>query len=127
MSQKGDIVILMPGESAWEVWSGPPSGPFAPQETTETSHAGEIGKLPHGDVVMLFPVRMVTSLPFRAATSDDDLFDDLATMHIERVGLRPDQNAGQLTDTFVIDRADEDARLLTVVLRAPAEGDLPPR
>ncbi len=42
MSQKGDIVILVPGESAWEVWSGPPSGPFVLEEATETSDAGEI-------------------------------------------------------------------------------------
>jgi len=127
MSQKGDIVILVPGEAAWEVWSGPPKGPFVLEEATETTAAGEIGRLPHGDVVMLFPVRMVTLLPFRAATNDDDLFGDLATMHIERVGLRPNEEAGQLTDTFVIDRAEDDARLLTVVLRAPSEGDLPPR
>ena len=76
---------------------------------------------------MMFPVRMITSLPFRAATADDDLFDDLATMHIERVGLRPDENAGQLTDTFVIDQGEEETRLLTVVLCAPAEGELPLR
>lgn len=127
MSQKGDIVILVPGEVGWETWTGPPAGPFELVEATESVDAGQFGKLPHGDVVMLFPVRMVTSLPFRAATSDDDLFGDLATMHIERMGLRPDGNAGQLTDTFVIDREQEEARLLTVVLRAPAEGELPPR
>lgn len=127
MSQKGDITILVPGEIGWEVWSGPPSGPFELAEATEFTRAGDIPRLPSGDILLLFPVRMITSLPFRAPTGDDELFDDLATMHIERVGLRPDEHAGNLTDTFIIDQGEEEARLLTVVLRTPADGELPLR
>jgi len=127
MSQKGNIVILVPGAGGWEVWSGPATGPYALVEATEMTHAGDLNSVPHGDVLMFFPVRSVISAPFRGATSDEELFDDLATMHIERLGLRPDEDAGQLVDSFVVSRGEEETRILTVVLRPPGEGDLPPR
>lgn len=127
MSQKGDIVVLAPGEGGWEAWAGPPAGPFELVEASSANQAGDFGRLPAGDVVMLFPVRAVTSVPFRGTTTDDDLFGDIAAMHIERLGIRPDENAGQLVDSFVVERGEEDTRLLTVVLRAPAEGDMPTR
>jgi hypothetical protein len=128
MSQKkGDIVVLMPGAAGWEAWSGPTAGPYELVEATETVRAGDLGRLPSGDVVLLFPVRAVTAVPFRGATTDDDLFGDVAAMHIERLGLRPDENAGQLIDSFVVARGEDETQLLTLVLRAPGEGDLPAR
>lgn len=127
MSQKGDIVVLVPGADGWEAWSGPAGGPFQLAEASGVAQAGELGRVPAGEVVMLFPVREVTSVPFRGTTTDDGLFGDMALMHIERLGIKPDENAGQLVDSFVVARGDEDTQLLTVVLRAPGEGDLPPR
>ena len=40
MSQKGDIVILAPGETGWEAWTGPPAGPF---ELAEDERGGSGG------------------------------------------------------------------------------------
>jgi len=126
-SKKGDIVVLAPGVAGWEVWSGPPGGPFELAEATTVAAAGDIASLPAGDIVMLFPARAVTSVPFRAATVDTAMFGDLAAMHLERLGLRADALAGQLVDTFVIVEREDGADLTAVVLRRPAEGEMPKR
>lgn len=76
---------------------------------------------------MLFPVKGFHALPFKASSADDSLFDDLAAMHAERLGVRADPMAGQLSDTFLINKDAETATLLGVVLKSPGEGDLPPR
>jgi Tfp pilus assembly protein PilN len=89
--------------------------------------AGEMPGLPAGNVAMLFPVRALQALPFRAASTDDALFDDMAVMHAERLGIRPDPMAGQLSDTFVVDRQAEDSVLLHVVLQNPGPSEMPPR
>lgn len=126
-SKKGDMVALVPGSSGWEIWTGPPGGPFVLAAATGLANAGEIDGLPAGDMVMVFPARAVTSVPFHAATTDGGMFGDLATMHLERIGLRPDALAGQLVDTFVIAERGDGTDLAAVVLKAPAEGDLPRR
>ena len=76
---------------------------------------------------MLFPVKSLTAVPMRVTSDDDALFPDLAALHAERLGLRPDPMAGQLTDVFVIARDAENTALLSVFLRSPDEGDLPTR
>jgi hypothetical protein len=76
---------------------------------------------------MLFPVKFLTAVPMRVTSDDDALFPDLAALHAERLGLRPDPMAGQLTDVFVVAREAENTALLSVFLRSPADGDLPPR
>ena len=126
-SKKGDIVALLPGAAGWEIWSGQPAGPFSLVEATSAAAAGDIGSLPAGDVVMFFPARAVTTVPFRAPTADTAMFGDLAALHLERLGLRSDSLAGQLVDTFVVTEREEGADLTAVVLRPPAEGDLPKR
>ena len=76
---------------------------------------------------MLFPVKSLTAVPMRVTSDDDALFPDLAALHAERLGLRPDPMAGQLTDVFVIAREAENTSLLAVFLRSPGDGDLPTR
>jgi hypothetical protein len=63
----------------------------------------------------------------KVTSEDDTLFPELAVMHAERLGMRPDPMAGQLTDTFIIAREGETTALLAVHLRPPIEGDLPTR
>ncbi len=126
-SKKGDIVVLVPGAAGWAIGGGPPGGPFGWVEATTTAAAGEISGLPPGDVILLFPSRAVTSVPFRAATAEAAMFGDLTAMHLERLGVRADAMAGQLVDTFVIAARDDGADLMAVVLRPPSEGDLPAR
>ena len=127
MSKTTDTILLLPGEISWEIWTASPGSPPALHSHSETARAAELADLPPGDVHLLFPVRSLTSLPVKVTSNDDSLFEDLAALHAERLGLRPDPMAGQLTDVFPITRAEDSTALLTVLLKAPTEGDLPPR
>jgi hypothetical protein len=127
VSNKGDIIILVPGVSGWEVWGGTPASGFERREVTTTHIAGEIAGLPPLDVMFFFPVRDATVMPFKTTTADEHLFADLAQMHSERMGIRTDPGAGQLIDYFVMEKSEDSAVLATVVLRAPEEGELPQR
>ena len=127
MSNKGDIVILIPGVSGWELWEGTPAAGFERREITDARVAGEIATLPALDVMYFFPVKDATVMPFKTTTADENLFADLAQMHSERMGIRADPGAGQLIDFFVMEKGEDSAVLTTVVLRAPEEGELPQR
>ncbi|MFY7817229.1 MAG: hypothetical protein ACOVRB_02585 [Akkermansiaceae bacterium] len=127
MSNKGDIVILVPGVSGWEIWEGTPGSGFERKELTTAHQAGGIPSLPALDVMYFFAVKNATVMPFKTTTADESLFEDLAQMHSERMGIRTDPGAGQLIDHFVMEKGEEMAVLTTVVLRAPEEGELPSR
>jgi hypothetical protein len=66
--------------------------------------AGEITDIPSGELTMFFPVKSLTAVPMRVTSEDEALFPDLAALHAERLGIRPDPMAGQLTDVFVVAR-----------------------
>jgi len=89
--------------------------------------ASDMDKIPSGPLVMAFPVREALAIPFMAQTDDASMFDDLAAMHLEKIGVRPEVDAGQLTDVFPAGRSDGETTLLNVVLAPPAEGTMPPR
>lgn len=125
MSKSNDQVLLVPGESGWEIWTRQGDAPFSLVSATTTGRAAELGDLPAGDITLLFPVRAFTALPMRVTSDDESLFPDLAALHAERLGLRPDPMAGQLTDVFVVAREAENTALLSVFLRPPGEGELP--
>ncbi len=127
MSKTTENVLLVPGESGWEIWTAQGDGGYTLHTATGFNHAAEIRDMPAGDVTMLFPVRSLTAVPLRVTSDDDALFPDLAALHAERLGLRPDPMAGQLTDVFVIARENENTALLSVFLRTPGDGDLPAR
>lgn len=127
MSKTIAQLLFLPGKAGWEIWSQ--QGPEAPTRVVESDHslAGDLDALPAGDVTICFPARMVTALPMKVATDDESLFPDLVTLHAERLGLRPDPMAGQLTDWFEIAKEEESASLLAVLLRSPGDGELPTR
>jgi hypothetical protein len=127
VSNKGDIIVLVPGASGWEVWEGPPPQGFIRKEVLDVSRPGQILGLSPLPVVLCFPVKSATVMPFKASSADDSLFEELAQMHSERMGVRSDPGAGRLQDYFVIEKGEDSAVLSTVVLRAPVDGDLPPR
>jgi hypothetical protein len=127
VSKQSENVLLIPGESGWEIWTGTPATGFTLQTAGETSRAGDVTGLPAGDLTLLFPVKSFTAVPLRVTSHDEALFGDLAAMHAERLGLRPDPMAGQLADTFEVLRDDEGTTLLSVVLRTPGEGEMPVR
>lgn len=127
MSKTTDNVLLVPGESGWEIWTGPSATELTLHEATEIDRASDLSNIPNGDLLLLFPVKAITAVPMRVASDDEALFPDLAALHAERLGLRPDPMAGQLTDVFVIAREAENTALVSVLLRAPGDGDMPPR
>lgn len=128
MSKTTENVLLVPGETGWEIWTGQTAdAAFTLREATATERAGDLANIPGGDLLLLFPVKSITAVPMRVTSDDDALFPDLAALHAERLGLRPDPMAGQLTDVFVIAREAENTALVSVLLRAPDDGDLPRR
>jgi hypothetical protein len=127
MSKQNDIVLLVPGKTTWEIWTRSENGPFVLSRVTEEESVTKVSGLPQGDLIHLFPVRSFTALPFRASSSDESMFEDLALMHAERSGVRPDVDGGQLADTFEVAKDAEGTALLAVVLRTPGDGDLPAR
>ena len=127
MSKSTDHVLLVPGEAGWEIWTRQGEEPYTLQQACDTTRAGEITAMPGGELTMLFPVKFLTAVPMRVASNDDSLFPDLATLHAERLGIRSDPMAGQLSDIFVVAREEENSALLAVFLRPPAEGELPTR
>lgn len=127
MSKSTENVLLVPGESGWEIWSGPSASEITLREATTIDRASDLTTIPAGDLLLLFPVKSVTAVPMRVSSDDDALFSDLAALHAERLGLRPDPMAGQLTDVFIIAREAENTALVSVLLRAPGDGDMPRR
>jgi hypothetical protein len=128
MSKPKDGSLLLPGPLGWEVWRYLPDGSLARrEEVEEAASLHELAQLPGGDLILLFPVRGFHALPFRAESCDESLFEDLAVMHAERLGVRPDPMAGQLSDHFQVLQDEQSTVLLHAVLKRPGEGDLPLR
>ncbi|WP_193211681.1 PilN domain-containing protein [Luteolibacter marinus] len=127
MSKQQETSLLVPGVRGWEIWKQSSTGGFVLQSADGIEHASDLGSLPGGNLAMLFPVRGMHALPFKASSTDESLFEDLAAMHAERLGVRADPMAGQLTDTFLVSKEEESATLLCTVLKSPGDGDLPPR
>ncbi|MES2440017.1 MAG: hypothetical protein V4584_13155 [Verrucomicrobiota bacterium] len=127
MSKTTENVLLVPGESGWEIWTGQSTAAFTLHAATATERAGDLTDIPNGDLLLLFPIKAITAVPMRVSSDDDALFPDLAALHAERLGLRPDPMAGQLTDVFVIAREAENTALVSILLRVPGDGDMPPR
>ncbi len=112
----------------WEIWKKNAEGRYERASDDDgPRHAAELSGLPAGHLAMLFPVRTLQALPFRAASTEDELFEDLAVMHAERLGIRPDPMSGQLSDTFVVEKQADSTILLHVVLQNPGEGEVPAR
>lgn len=127
MSKQSEMSLLVPGARGWELWKQGAEGAYVRQSESESADASALTGLPAGHLTMLFPVRSWNALPFRASSVDDSLFEDLSAMHAERLGVRWDPMAGQLSDTFLVAKEEENSILLTVVLKSPGEGDIPSR
>lgn len=125
MSKKKESHLLIPGAEGWELWTGGAESPFAKSLEDGPLKASEIEDIPTGLVVMGFPVREALAVPFKVQTDDQAMFEDLASMHLEKSGIRPEENAGRLTDVFPAGHQDGQTTLLAVVLSAPAPDSLP--
>lgn len=116
---------MLPGEAGWEIWSRQEDGAYVRVEETGILRCGEVENIPAGDLTMLFAAKSITAVPMKVASDDESLFEDLAGLHAERLGIRLDPLAGQLSDTYVVDRGSQSSTLLAVYLKAPQIGDLP--
>jgi len=126
MSKTNNTLLLVPGESDWQIWTVVPNGEATLHSSHPVARPSEIGKPPQGDLVFFFPVKSLTALPLNVPTGDASLFEDLAATHAERLGFRSDPFAGQLTDIFPLRTHSDESLFLSVVLRAPQSADLPP-
>lgn len=126
MSKTNNTLLLVPGESDWQIWTVVPNGEATLHSSHPVARPSEIGKPPQGDLVFFFPVKSLTALPLNVPTGDASLFEDLAATHAERMGFRSDPFAGQLTDVFPLRTHSDESLFLSVVLRAPQSADLPP-
>lgn len=125
--KKGEKILLLPGANGWEAWKGMNGGGLNLALRTEEHRALDVAGIPAGDLAMAFPVRDVSALPFRAPTGDDALLNDMADMHLERLGMRPNIDSGVLSDFFKVGTRGEESLVLPVVLAPPPEGHLPRR
>ncbi len=126
MAKSSTNLLLIPGETTWEVWTGGTTGTEpAVVDSPPAAKPSEFDKLPPGDIILFFPVKALTALPMQVNTGDASLFSDLAETHAERLGFRPDPFAGQLTDVFPLFTNSETSTILSVILRTPETEDLP--
>jgi len=127
LSKKIDSILLLPGPDGWELWQGTHEQGFSQILESHPNRASELEKIPAGNLLMGFPIREALAIPFKVQTDDESMFEDLAAMQMEKIGVRPEVDAGQLTDVFSAGHANGETTLLSVVLAPPEEGSMPPR
>ena len=88
MSKQQETSLLVPGPRGWEIWKQASTGGFVLHSADGPARASDLTGLPGGNLAMLFPVRGMHALPFKASSADESLFEDLAAMHAERLGVR---------------------------------------
>jgi hypothetical protein len=125
MSNKKNSCLLIPGPEGWEIWASEAGNVFSQSLDDGPLLVSEIEDIPSANLVMGFPVREALAVPFKVPTNDEAMFDDLASMHLEKSGIRVEENAGRLTDCFFVDQNDGQSTLLAVVLSAPEPSTLP--
>ena len=126
MAKSSTKLLLIPGETIWEVWTAGSTGTEpAVVDSPPAGKPSEFDRLPPGDLILFFPIKALTALPMQVNTGDTSLFADLAETHAERLGFRPDPFAGQLTDVFPLFTNSESSTILSVILRTPESEDLP--
>ena len=65
MSKTTENVLLVPGETGWEIWTASAGTEFTLHSATAAANAGDLTDLPSGDLILLFPVKAATTVPMR--------------------------------------------------------------
>ena len=125
--KKNSAVLLIPGPMGWDIWDAGGGEAARLRVRTDELRALDVEGLPSRDLHMAFPVREVSALPLKSPATEGGLFEDMAEMHVERMGMRPRVDMGNLTDFFPVAVRAEESLLLPVVLSPPPEGTLPRR
>lgn len=124
-AKKGELNLLIPGSDGWEIWKGSSASGYQLHAATDHLMALDVTGFPSGPLGMAVPVRQLSAVPFRAQTDDLSLLTDLASMQLEKSGIRPALDGGQLVDHFVYEVGDGETALTAVVMAPPSEGQLP--
>lgn len=127
MSKKRDSHLLIPGPDGWEIWKSNADEPYQKHLEGGPLLVSEIEDIPSGQLVMGFPARQALAVPFKVQTEDEAMFDDLASLHLEKSGIHTEEEAGRLSDYFPVDHHDGETTLLAVVLSAPDADSMPLR
>ena len=127
MNSKTDNTLLLPGSQGWDVWRGSNEAGYECKLSSDVKFASELDKISASTarITMGFPLRELLAVPFKVQTKDESLFSDLAEMHLEKVAIRAEEDAGVLTDVFKVGEDEEGADLLSVVLSAPSPEQMP--
>ena len=123
--KKNSAVLLIPGPMGWDIWDAGGGEAARLRVRTDELRALDVEGLPSRDLHMAFPVREVSALPLKSPATEGGLFEDMAEMHVERMGMRPRVDMGNLTDFFPVAVRAEESLLLPVVLSPPPEGTPP--
>jgi hypothetical protein len=124
-NKKSTAVLLIPGPQGWDVWEDGGGEAATLKVRTSELRALDVEGLPSRDLHMAFPVREVSALPLKSPATEAGLFRDMAEMHVERMGMRPQVEMGNLSDFFEVAVRKDECVLLPVVLSQPPEGTLP--
>ena len=127
MSKSPDIHLLIPASRGWQLWSATGGKSFEQRKSEDFPTAAGVANVPKMGLTMAFPVRKATALPFRTKTTDAELHQELAELHAEQLGFRPETGAGKLFDVFNVSEGEDGVILLPVVLTPPEEGSMPLR
>lgn len=126
-SKKSGRQLIAPGAHGWEVWAAEGDAQLQRVAAEPALRPSDLRAVGAGETLLLFPVRDVVAMPFKVQTADPSLYEDLAGIHAERLGVRVDPLGGQLTDHFLVETSGEQASLLAVALSPPADGFMPTR
>ena len=109
MSNKKNSYLLIPGPEGWEIWASEAGNVFSQSLDDGPLLVSEIEDIPSANLVMGFPVREALAVPFKVPTNDEAMFDDLASMHLEKLWGSPIVN---LRRTYCRRRRNEDVPTL---------------
>ncbi|MEM9478506.1 MAG: hypothetical protein AAGA58_02465 [Verrucomicrobiota bacterium] len=98
MSQKNqEVSVAFPAGDGWDLWSRK-SGSFELADSRELDKEGNVEPFRSASHYA-FPVVSVSAVPVWVSSDDPTILPGLITMHLEKLGLKPEDNsAGVLVD-----------------------------
>lgn len=119
--------ICLPGEDAWELWKQGLSGMQLAQ-SLRLEEGGSPDGFKSADCFG-YPVIAAFAVPVWSASGDPEIIEGVVQMQLEKLNLMPDNVVGQLVDTRVIERLEQQTLVTATVLdekSGPSLPQLPP-
>ncbi len=115
---------MFPGPHQWELWSLE-NGEFSLLREDLGKKAGAEKWTTSGPLYMALPLALLTTMPFITPTKDESVLEDIAQLHVEKLGMKPDSQYGSLFDWRWMDSSAQGSLLFTSVLHPLEAEDLP--